>query len=131
MVLAIAGILAVFAAPASSLFENIDAAGASNEALFIISAAQKTAIAHQRAVWVRVTPALIEACYDPNCERPVSRISGTALRLEAPKKGRARAVPSLFSFDAQGRLQGSEAVTLEVAGKTIRVERKTGLARRL
>lgn len=127
MALAIVGILAVFAAPQSSLFEGAAEAGAASEALFMLSGAQKAAIARERPVWVRVRPGVLEACYDPHCERPARRVSGARLRLEGPAlSGNA---PRDFYFDGLGRLPASEAVELRAGGRVIRVEPQTGLVR--
>lgn len=131
MVLVIVGILAVFAAPSSSLFEGMEEAGAANEALFVLSGAQKAAIARQRPVWVRIEGGVIQACLDERCARLARRVSGAPLRLETPLGARLQSSQALFFFDSQGRLGSEAGVELEVGRKRIRVEEKTGLVRAL
>lgn len=131
MVMILVGILAVFALPRLSLFSGFDEAGVAERLALQLSAAQKLAVANRRTVYVSISAATLQACYDAACASPARAIDGTALRLDAPGSSAFTSSSAAFSFDSLGRSSSASAISISLAGRSVQVEGTTGLARSL
>lgn len=128
MALLIIGVLSVFTAPRVLEVDQLKAGSVANEALAALSFAQRSAIAHNRRVWVRASRASLDVCYDESCSLPVAWLSGAPVSVRAPPGFEVTSSRAVFSFDAQGRLDDPRAVEMVFAGRRLRVEEGTGLA---
>jgi MSHA pilin protein MshC len=139
MVIVIAGVLAIFAAPRVLSSNDFHARGFSDETQALLRFAQKTAVAQRRTVCVAfaagsVTLSIASAAATFTCD---SSLAGP--RGESPARASARsgvtysALPTDFNFDGLGQpltstglAQATQTIRVSNASSVITVETVTG-----
>lgn len=118
-VLAIIGIMAVFAIPRFVGRTGFESRGFYDQAQAVVRYAQKVAIAQRQSppkppVYVVLTPSQIRICYDAACTSPVSDpATGGALAITAPN-GVTLSPTTTFSFDGSGAPSFGAQLTINV-----------------
>lgn len=136
-IMVIVGILAVFAAPRLTDRTGFESRGFYDQAQAIVRYAQKIAVAQRQSppkppVFVVISAASIQICYDAACATPVvDPTRGGALTVTAPTG--VTLTPATFSFDGSGapNLGAQLAVNVNSAGvgdvnRVFYVEAQTG-----
>lgn len=123
-VLVIAGILAAIAVPLFSQRE-IDATWFQEQVKAAVRHAQRQAVAQRRVVFVVVTAATVELCYDAACTSRLTEIATpNAYTLNAPAG--IVLTPVNFSFNGLGQPQPVTGATFNVGTKAVTIVAETG-----
>jgi MSHA pilin protein MshC len=121
-VMVIAGILAAIVVPQFNQ-PQIDASWYYEKVKAAVRYAQRQAVAQRRTVYVVVSGASVQLCYDAGCTSPLNDFAtGTAYVASAP--GGVSLTPVTFSFNGLG--QPSAGTTFSVGTLPVTVVAETG-----
>jgi MSHA pilin protein MshC len=123
-VIVIAGILAAIALPQFNQPE-IDASWFSDQVRSAVRYAQRQAVAQRRTVYVVVSAAAVDLCYDAGCASHVSDFGTGGAYHVTPRTSGIALSPITFSFNGLGQPSGAVSISLTGAAP-INVAAETG-----